>query len=119
MMEKSQVGKLGEDLAAEFLKKRGMKIICRNWKSPRWGELDIVAKDKGVLVFVEVNTRSPGSLGKPFEAVDFHKLKSLVKTSQNYKLFNPDSPDQMRIDVVSIVLGSIPEIEYFESVYQE
>ncbi len=118
-MEKSDVGKLGEDLAAEFLKKRGFKILARNWKSPRWGELDIVCENNNTLVFVEVKTRSAGSLGKPFEAVNYHKIRSLLKTAQNYKLYNPNTPEQLRVDVVSIVLGSPPEIEYFENIYQE
>lgn len=118
-MGKSEVGKLGEDLAAEFLTKRGFKILARNWKSPRWGELDVVAEDKNTLVFVEVKTRSVGSLGKPFEAVNYYKIKSLLKTAQNYKLHNPKTPEQLRLDVISIVLGSPPEIEYFENIYQE
>lgn len=119
MGETLKVGKLGEDLACEYIKKRGYKLLARNWKSRRWGELDIVAVDRGVLVFIEVKTRSPGSLGKPFEAVNYYKIKSLLKTAQNYKLQNPNTPEQLRIDVASIVLESPPEIEYFESVYQE
>lgn len=118
-MEKSEVGKLGEDLAVKFLQKRGFKILARNWKSPRWGELDVVAEDKNTLVFVEVKTRSPGSLGRPFEAVNYYKLRSLLKTAQNYKLHNPGTPEQLRIDVASVVLERIPEIEYFENIYQE
>lgn len=119
MLEKSEVGKLGEQLACDFLIKRGYKILARNWRSLRWGELDIVARDKDCLVFVEVKTRSPGSLGQPFESVNYFKVKSLLRSAQNYKLQNPATPEQMRMDVVSIVLGTPPEIEYFENVYWE
>jgi len=117
--DSQKIGKIGEDLAVEYIKRRGYKILSRNWKSKRWGELDIVAQDRGTLVFLEVKTRSLGSLGKPFEAVNYYKIKSLLKTAQNYKLQNPNTPEQLRVDVISIVLATPPEIEYFESIYQE
>ena len=67
-----QVGSKGEDLAAEFLKDKGYRIIGRNYKTPI-GELDIIAKDGETLVFVEVKTRSSNAFGYPFEAVGSRK----------------------------------------------
>lgn len=104
-------------MACDFVKKRGFKILARNWKSRRWGELDIVALNKGCLVFVEVKTRSPGGLGQPFEAVNYFKIKKLLRSAQDYKLQNPETPQPLRMDVASVVLGSPPTIEYFENVY--
>ncbi|MCL5004104.1 MAG: YraN family protein [Patescibacteria group bacterium] len=118
-MEGLSVGQRGEEIAADYVSKRGYKILARNWKSKRWGELDIVAKDHEDLVFIEVKTRSVGSLGKPFEAVNYYKLKSLVRTANNYRMTGANSSLPLRIDVVSIVLTEPPEIEYFKSVYTE
>lgn len=118
-MNKSEVGRKGEDLAGEFLKKRGFKILERNWKSQRWGELDLVARDKETLVFVEVKTRSLGSLGEPFEAVNYYKIKSVVRCARNYVLFKSQENHPLRFDVVSVILTDPPQIEYLPNIYQE
>lgn len=118
-MNSAEAGRRGEDLAAEFLKKRGFKILQRNWKSPRWGELDIIAQDKGTLVFVEVKTRSLGSLGKPVDAVNYYKIRSLIRTAKNYILEKNDDNLPLRLDLVSIVLTEPPTIEYFANIYSE
>lgn len=118
-MIKSQVGREGEDLAEQFLKKKGFKILERNWKSKRWGELDIVAYDKEILVFVEVKTRSPGSLGEPFEAVNYYKIKSVVRCARNYILAKAQENRPLRFDVVSIIMNNPPVIEYLPNIYQE
>ncbi len=119
MSTKSEVGREGERLAENFLRRLRFGILARNWKSRRWGEIDLVAKDKDCLVFVEVKTRTANEFGQPFEAVNYYKIKSLVRAAHNYKLQNPATPDSMRIDVVSVVLRTPPKIEYFQSVYQE
>ena len=96
-------GKFGEDLAAEFLKKKGFKIVDRNFRI-RGGEIDIVAIHEDTLVFIEVKTRSSHEFGTPLEAITYWKLKALVKTAQFYKLSRPKLPDAMRIDAVSVML---------------
>lgn len=119
MLNRAEVGRLGEKIAAEFLKNRGFKILARNWKTPRWGELDLVARDGETLVIVEVKTRSSDDFSQPFEAVNHFKLKSIVRAGQMFKLQNPQTPEALRVDVVSIVLKSDPEIKHFRSVYEE
>lgn len=94
---------LGEEFACNYLRKIGYKIIERNFRKG-YGEIDIVALDKGVLAFIEVKTRTTSSFGSPLESITPWKLKSLIKTAQYYKLTHPKLPESLRIDAVSVVL---------------
>ncbi|OGH24060.1 MAG: hypothetical protein A3J69_02115 [Candidatus Levybacteria bacterium RIFCSPHIGHO2_02_FULL_42_12] len=116
------IGIRGEDIAAQFLAKKGFRIIERNFKK-RYGEIDIVAIDPskssgpdGTLVFVEVKTRSSGEFGNPLEAITSFKLKQLIKTAQFYHLTHPDFPDLLRIDAVSVEIGLDGSVEKIEHV---
>ncbi|OGY09693.1 MAG: hypothetical protein A2782_03165 [Candidatus Blackburnbacteria bacterium RIFCSPHIGHO2_01_FULL_43_15b] len=95
------VGNRGENEACKFLKRQGYKIIARNFHN-RTGEIDIVALDHNVLVFVEVKTRFSYTYGLPEESVTPQKINSIVRTGQYFKLLNPQTPDLMRVDVVAI-----------------
>lgn len=117
-------GKRGEDLAVEFLKKKGFKVIDRNFRI-RGGEIDIVAinpstsSGQKTLVFIEVKTRSSLNFGSPLEAINYWKLKALVKTAQFYKLKNPKLPDLMRIDAIAVKIDyalDTTEIEHVENI---
>ena len=103
---KIHIGKLGEDIATKFLREKGWKILQRNYKA-RYGEIDIVAQDKEILVFVEVKTRIGNAYGTPEESVTPRKLREVVETAQYYKMLHPDFPDALRIDVIGIVLDSV------------
>lgn len=109
--------KLGEDLAAKYLLKKGYQIILRNFHSRR-GEIDIVATDKNTLIFVEVKSRWSLQYGSPLEAVTPKKLKSIIKTAQYFKLLNPHTPDLLRVDVIGIDFteGQLPKIDHIENV---
>jgi putative endonuclease len=98
------LGLKGEDLAVQFLKKKGYRILWRNYKSPL-GEIDIVAQDGEALVFVEVKTRADNSFGLPFEAVDYRKREKLRKVALYYlkNCCKRDVPS--RFDVLSIQAG--------------
>ena len=76
MRVKDAVGRYGEDVAAEFLQRAGLRLVERNWRC-REGELDIVARDGDVLVFCEVKTRSGTGFGAPAEAVTPAKARRL------------------------------------------
>lgn len=115
----SQVGRRGEDIASAFLKKQGYKILFRNWRTLRWGEVDIVAIDKSDLVFVEVKTRTTLYSGEPLEAVNFYKLRTLKRAALFFKQQYPKTPDALRIDVVSVLLVKSPSVEHFRSVYED
>ncbi len=100
---------LGEDKACEYLQNLGFKIIERNFRKG-YGEIDIVALDPSAgsgqaLVFIEVKTRTSNSYGSPLEAINYWKLKSLVKLAQYYKMLHPKLPDSLRIDAVAVILN--------------
>ena len=115
----SNVGRDGEQIAADFLKKLGYKILCRNWKTPRWGEIDIVALDGKDLVFAEVKTRTTLYGGEPLEAVNYYKLRTLKRAALYFKEANPNTPNSLRIDVLSIILFNPPVIEHLKNVYED
>ena len=96
-------GKLGEDLASNFLKEKGYHIIDRNFRS-RTGEIDIIATYKGTLIFVEVKTRWNSNYGRPEEAVTPWKIKSIISAIQYFKLLHPKLPEALQIDVVAVEL---------------
>jgi len=97
-----ELGPQGEDIAIRYLQDKGLKIIHRNYKNPI-GEADIIARDNGTTVFVEVKTRSSSRYGEPFEAVNERKREKLKKIAMYYlKLMGSEM--EVRFDVVSIKL---------------
>lgn len=107
MTQKSETGKLGEDIACKYLKSNGYSIIERNFRKP-WGELDIVAKYKdGTLVFVEVKTMKDIGELKPEDQLTSSKLKKLRRTASLYAGENQNlvsDKNGWRIDVIAINL---------------
>ncbi|RJQ51236.1 MAG: YraN family protein [Nitrospiraceae bacterium] len=95
-----RLGERGERLAATFLKDNGYSIIERNYKVPM-GEIDIIARDNGTLVFVEVKTRESIEYGMPFEAVNRAKRRKISKVALSYLKRFDDLPP-CRFDVLSI-----------------
>lgn len=99
--ERIVLGRKGEDISVEFLRKQGYKIIKRNYRCSL-GEVDVIARDKQVICFVEVKTRRTDRYGLPEEAIDSYKQRRLARVALSYlkekKLFNQD----IRFDVVSI-----------------
>jgi putative endonuclease len=110
--------KLGEEIATNYLKNKGYKIIERNFRKG-YGEIDIVATFQNTLIFVEVKTRTSSLYGGAIESVTYHKIKSLTKTAQFYKLIHKNFPDAMRIDAILIDLSSgdqIKNIKHIENI---
>lgn len=101
---RQNLGQSGEDIAAEFLNKKGYTILQRNYRC-RHGEIDIIAKIGTTLVFIEVKTRKGAAYGSPAAAVTHKKQRQISKTALYYlaehNLF--DAP--ARFDVVSIMLA--------------
>ena len=105
--EKQLLGKLGEDIAADYLEKNGYRIVRRNQRFGK-NELDIVCEDDDFIVFVEVKTRSclypeSGDFGIPSRAVDEGKRKNTVKASRDYLAQNYINK-QPRIDVIEVYM---------------
>lgn len=82
-MKNIEFGKIGEEKAVEFLKNNGYKIIERNYRT-KIGEIDIIAKHKREIVFIEVKTRSSDDFGIPEESVNERKLKRIEKIAEIY-----------------------------------
>ena len=104
---KQIIGKLGEDLASDFLIKDGYTVVARNVHMGR-NEIDIIAEDKDFLVFVEVKTRTclypeSGGFGIPATAVDLEKRTNTVKAVRDY-LYSHQTQKQPRIDVIEVYL---------------
>lgn len=95
--------RIGEELATNFLKKQGYKILERNFRKG-YGEIDIIAIDHGTLVFIEVKTSSSNFLNTPLEHINYFKLKTLTRGAYFYKSIHPELPVPLRIDAVSVVL---------------
>lgn len=95
------LGRKGEDISVKFLKKQGYKIIERNYRCSL-GEIDIVAKDKNILCFVEVKTRKTEEYGLPEEAIDGRKQKKLAKVALTYLKEKKIYKQDLRFDVVSV-----------------
>jgi putative endonuclease len=109
MRVKDAVGRHGEELAARHLEAAGLRILARNWRC-REGELDIVARDGDLLVFVEVKTRSSLAFGAPAEAVDRVKSARIRHLALRWIMAQRDEPgarfwEAVRFDVVSVVRG--------------
>lgn len=100
------VGKRGEDLATEFLKKKGFQIVERNFKKP-WGELDIIAEYGGMIVFIEVKTQNKNNrfFIRPEENITPFKQKQIIKSAKAYLAYKKKLDKNWRIDVVAVELG--------------
>lgn len=119
MSEAYELGKQGEELAADYLKKHGLQIMETRWKAHTY-ELDIIAFDveRGEVVFVEVKTRSSGSWGRPEDAIDQRKIMRTVRAANHYlRLHNINYP--ARFDVFSILIPKSGKvlIDYFKDAF--
>ena len=122
--KKREIGNFGEDAAVKFLKRKHYKILERNYTAGKL-ELDIIAKTRKEIVFVEVKTRSVLSLdympyGRAADAVDLDKRRNTVSAAYAYMRQNP-SKLNMRIDVIEVYLDKNSEkpkiltINHFEN----
>ena len=119
--ENRQIGRRGELIAVKFLEENGYEILETNLRTPV-GEIDIVARRKGLMVFVEVKTRASSSLGPPFLSVTKAKQRHLIRNALCYLKRRGRVDSDWRIDVVSIKLdgGYGPEsIELIENAVTE
>ena len=97
------LGKTGEALAANYLRKKGFKIIARNYRD-KFGEIDIIARDRGTWVFIEVKTRHSIRFGVPQEAVTLAKQQQIIRVASNYLVRHQLLDEPVRFDVIAIVM---------------
>ncbi|MGC3968622.1 MAG: YraN family protein [Pirellulales bacterium] len=114
------LGLRGEQLAARHLESLGMRIIERGLRYP-CGELDLIAVDGDVIVFVEVKTRASGRRGSPSRAVDRKKQARMTRAALQYLKSRRLLQSRTRFDVVSIVWpadGREPEVSYLRAAFE-
>lgn len=114
------IGDRGEQIAANYLRKKGCKIVCRNFRSAH-GEIDIIAKTRDCLIFVEVKTRKDNEAyfdryGLPCEAVDKSKQRHILYTARIYLEKHP-TDKALRFDVIEVFLGDETRINHIENAF--
>ena len=113
-------GRSGEDAACRFLRKRGYKVLYRNFKHRGGGEIDVVCRDGDTLVFVEVKTRANDDLRRPVEDIKSFQKRQIARGAQIWlrMLDNPEIP--YRIDVVEVLIDgqTKPRCELIQNAFQ-
>jgi putative endonuclease len=110
MNPKDELGRAGEQLAAEYLERAGLRILDRNWRCAD-GEIDIVAAERRVLVVCEVKTRSGTVFGTPLEAVSRHKRARLRRLAVQWLAAHGVLFDEVRIDVIGLLKDRAGEFQ--------
>ncbi len=117
----ADLGRLGEDMVAEYLRRQGYIIVKRNWKD-KYGEIDVIAEDTEHIIFVEVKTRTQGALVSGAEAVNFYKAERIKKTALMFLSRLPIKPIP-RFDVAEVTVfnkadGSVGyKLNYIKSAF--
>lgn len=115
MITSKQTGNTGENIAAKYLINKGYNIIESNYRTKR-GEIDIIAEDNDILVFVEVKFRNTNLFGLGSYAVDRRKKQKIINTARSYIYENEISPEKaVRFDVIDIFENNI---EHFEGAFR-
>lgn len=109
-------GKLGESTAIEYLIKNGYRIVEKNYKT-KLGEIDIIAFYNGLLVIVEVKTRTSIDYGYPFEAVNKKKQKTIINVSQIFLIEKGLRDIQVRYDIIEIYMTKNIKINHIEDAF--
>jgi putative endonuclease len=115
---RQSLGRFGEELALEALSKLGYQCLARNFRCPL-GEIDLIARDRGTLVFIEIKTRRGRSIAYAKEAITPRKKKQLSKVALAYLKENEAFEAKSRFDVVAISMaGGKPEVEIIRNAFE-
>ncbi len=114
---KQVLGREGERIAEAYLKRKGYKLIERNYRCAP-GEIDLIVLDRRVLVFVEVKTRTGDGFGAPSEAVEYRKQRRMIKAAEYFLAQKGLQQRDARFDVVGITMaGRKPVVEHIENAF--
>ena len=116
-MDKLEKGRLGEDAVCRLLQQRGHEILARNYHR-RCGEIDIISKCGGFVVFTEVKARKRGSMISGLEAVDIRKRAKMIKTADLW-LSDNDTGLQPRYDIAEVTLTGEPPRVVSVEIYED
>ena len=115
------LGKWGEKVASEYLIKTGYQVLDRNVRT-EYGEIDLIAEQGCVLVFVEVKTRQSSTYGYPEESITRLKIDHMIASAEAYLQTIPDYEGDWRIDVVAVEINELdnqPVITHFPNAVSE
>jgi putative endonuclease len=115
MMKRRETGLRGEQLAWDFLNKKGYQLVERNFRCPS-GEVDIIARQGEMLVFVEVRTKKGRNFGSPEESITPTKMEHLRNTAMYYRQNHGSLPESWRIDVIAIEMNSRGQVDRIEQI---
>ena len=115
MGKNTELGQEGEQLASEYLKKKGWEILVRNYRFSR-SEIDLIASKDDLLIFVEVKARTNTSFGLPEEFVDEKKAENIMKAAEHY-IKDIDWKSGIRFDIVSIIKKEKVRIKHIEDAF--
>lgn len=116
-MNKRLKGKLFEDLAVEYLVKKGYKVVERNFHCS-FGEIDIIAKKDEVLCFIEVKARSSKNFGSSLESITVYKQKKIMKVAEFYMMKNKIYDKPLRFEAIGVDISNDPPlIEHIENIF--
>ncbi len=113
---RSEIGRIGELTASNFLVEKGYRLVERNYRT-KYGEIDLVMKDGGVWVFVEVKTKSGSQYGRPEEMFGRTKYAKVVRMGT---LYMGNKNEQCRVDMVAVdldVARQVIDIRHYENVF--
>ena len=111
-MDKTEIGRMGENIAADFLMSKGFQIAVRNYRHKK-AEIDLIVKRGEWLLFVEVKTRASVAYGHPESFLHDFQAHRIFDAAEEY-IYSTDWQGHVRFDVISILLGDPPTIEHFE-----
>lgn len=115
-MQKNTYGTRGEIIASNYLINKGYTIVERNYKN-KIGEIDIIAKQGNIIVFVEVKTRMSRGFGDPLEAVNYKKQQKIKNVATSYLMKVKKLNSLCRFDVISILGDADEEIVHIENAF--
>ena len=116
MAQHNDLGKWGEEVAAAYLRDQGYVILEKDWASGH-RDIDIIALDRDMMVFVEVKTRTSRDITDPEDAVNRHKLQQIARAINHYVRSRRVDRD-IRFDIITVVghMGEYPEVDHIKDV---
>ncbi|MFN0079596.1 MAG: YraN family protein [Prosthecobacter sp.] len=119
-MDRAEIGRMGELIAARWLASHGRKVLYRNYRGVNRGEVDIVARHRDVLTFVEVKTRTSTAFGRPADAVGPDKQRLIQRGAMDWLRLLGNPRIKFRFDIAEVVLiaGELPHVHIIENAFQ-
>ncbi len=119
-MDRMEIGSLGEWITTRWLSAQGRKILYRNYRGVNHGEVDIIARHRNVLTFIEVKTRTSTTFGRPADAVGLDKQRLIQRGAMDWLRLLGNPRIKFRFDIAEVILieGELPHVHLIENAFQ-